>query len=566
MKLLPKPQKVEMKEGFLRTKKVNIQNFCTDERIKKALSCFETDEGGVKLTLNCSEGNGESYTLDIEEDAISIKGADAAGVFYAIQTLKQIFISEKVPCLHIEDKPDMKHRGFYHDVTRGKIPTVETLKKLIDTLAYYKMNSLQIYVEHTFPFKELGDNIEITGYITPEEIRELDSYCYENFIDFIPSIPTFGHLYELLKLEDYKKYQCIENFNDDVIYLWQRMRHHTIDPKNPESLEIIKSLIDQYMPLFRSDKFNICCDETFDLTNGKYKGEDTGKLYIDFVNKIVSYVKSKGKKVMMWGDILLKNPETIKELPSDIEFLNWHYDSNVGEERFETFENLGCTQIVCPGTSSWSRLVENIDVADSNIIKMLDLGYKHGAVGMLNTNWGDLGNPCSIELAMHGLVLGAAKSWNKETKADDDFDNTICAIEYKNDKAVEYIRTISNAHKKISWNKLAFCYSNQIHENKVDITYPPQEDVEEAVSISSGVLSKLSAEKWERDNYRCEILISAEGIIVLAELLAKLAGYKIARVSDTKEWLSKFRERWMLSNKESELYRLEKMFTTLENL
>ena len=67
---------------------------------------------------------------------------------------------------NIEDEPDFKYRGFYHDITRGKIPKVETIKRLIDNMAYYKLNSLQLYVEHTYEFKEFSDDIERTGYMT----------------------------------------------------------------------------------------------------------------------------------------------------------------------------------------------------------------------------------------------------------------------------------------------------------------------------------------------------------------------------------------------------------------
>ena len=61
------------------------------------------------------------------------------------------------------------------------------------------------------------------------------------------------------------------------------MKHHTIDPLNSESFEVIKSLIDQYAPNFESEYFNICCDETFDLKKYQEQGKDVGKIYVDFV-------------------------------------------------------------------------------------------------------------------------------------------------------------------------------------------------------------------------------------------------------------------------------------------
>lgn len=565
MNLLPKPQKIKIEESFLKSKQINIINHCKDIRIAKALSCFEYASDGVNMTINCGDLTSEKYKLRIEEDSIVLDAEGVAGAFYGIQTLKQIFECDIVPCIYIEDYPDVEYRGVYHDVTRGKVPTLERIKKFVDLLAYYKINSLQLYVEHTFPFKELGNRIEKTGYLTSEEIKEIDDYCYENFIEFIPSIPTFGHLYELLQREEYKYLQTSVDYEEDQIFWWKRMRHHTIDPKDERSIEIIKSMIDQYIPLFRTDKFNICCDETFDLTRGKYKEEDTGKLYIDFVKKIISHVESKGKKVMMWGDILLQHPEYISELPKDIEFLNWFYDAEPEEESFKLFKESGRRQIVCPGTSSWSRLVECVEIADSNITKMIDYGYKHNAVGMLNTNWGDLGNPCSLELAMHGLILGAAKSWNIKTMPDNEFNDNINSLEYKNNNGFKYLSMLDSAHKKLNWNMLVFCYSNLIYKNKFEIAYPTQQEIEEAITISQAVIDDLENQQWKKDEYRTEMLLAAEGIIVIAELFAKLAGYEIQRISKTEIWLRKFRDSWLKFNKESELEEVEKIFVTIEN-
>lgn len=564
MKLLPKPQTIILGENHLKSKELCIKNLCKDDRITKALDYFVKDDNGTELIIACNDGFTEGYTLDIFENQILIHGDSTKGAFYAIQTLKQIFEETPVPCLHIEDKPDMEYRGFYHDVTRGKVPKVETLKKLIDTLAYYKMNSLQLYVEHTFPFKEFGNRVENFGYLTADEIKELDDYCYDNFIEFIPSIATFGHLYELLQTEGYQELRTIDDYDNENVFWVERMNHHTIDPLNPKSFEVIKSLIDQYLPLFRSDKFNICCDETFDLKTGKHKDKDTGKLYVDFVKKIIEYLKSKGKTVMMWGDIVLQHPETIKQLPQDTWFLNWHYSPNPNEDDFILFENSGCRQLVCPGTGTWNRLVESIEDSGKNICRVLDFGYSHGASGLLNTNWGDFGTPCTLELSMHGLILGAAKSWNKTTYNDEEFAQSINFLQYKNENALEYISMLDKANEQVSWYHFIRYYSNIAYNSEFEVEIPSEEAVKNAIEICKTVTCSLQSQKWEKDEYRREILFSAEGIIVMAELFAKFAGYGLDRVSVTSNWLSNFKKSWLMSNKESELKRIEIIFNFME--
>ena len=348
-----------------------------------------------------------------------------------------------------------------------------------------------------------------------------------------------------------------------------RMGHHTIDPKNPESIEIIKSMIDQVLPLFRTDKFNICCDETFDLKRGKYEGEDTGALYVEFVKKIIDYLKSKGKKVMMWGDILLQHPETIDLLPKDTLFLNWWYTEEPKEETFETFHKSGCTQIVCPGTSTWLGFSELIDCGRKNIVNMLDVAYRYGVDGMINTNWGDYGNPCSLELSMHGFVIGAAKSWNKETKADDEFKESILEICYKNPDAVDLLEKLDKVNRLAKWNTLVWFWSKITMGTEIGGAYaipPTKEEIDKAIEICQSIIEKLSCEKWINDEYREEMLVAAEGYIVVAEMLAKATGYKRERISNTEEWFGKFKNRWMMNNKKSELMMIKEMLDFYENM
>lgn len=166
---------------------------------------------------------------------------------------------------------------------------------------------------------------------------------------------------------------------------------------------------------------------------------------------------------------------------------------------------------------------------------------------------------------MHGLVLGAAKSWNEETDNDAYFSDSINYLLYKKEGADTYLALLDEAHDKLSWNKLAQCYSNCIYEKKFTITYPAGEDVISVQRTCKEILEKLDGESWERDDYRQEILIAAEGIMVMAELFAKFAGYGVERYSDTEQWLKKYRAKWVQKNKEYELREIEKMFLTLEH-
>lgn len=551
LKLIPEVKKLTFLGGEL-TKKTVCPCQTPDLRLTKAMDKLPCDPAGVPLTLCITGGEGEGYTLRVEQDKITLEAATAAGAFYGIQTLRQLFAGETVPCVEITDAPDFSHRGFYHDVTRGRIPTVETLKKLIDDMAYYKLNSLQLYVEHVFPFKETQGLIEKTGCMTRSEMKELEAYCQENFITFIPSLSTFGHMFEILNQPQYQHLAVLDQYKADPNFWWDRMRHHTINPLKEESLQVVESLIDQYLPLFQNNFFNICCDETFDLDR-YLECEDPGKVYADFVKKIISLVRSKGKDVMMWADILLKHPEVIDDIPEETVFLNWFYRIPVPEENIEKLAKMGKKQIVCPGTTTWNRFCEDVDVEEENICKMAEYGYKHGAIGVLNTNWGDWGNPCSMELGMYGMVLGAAKSWAIETAVCEDFYDAVNSLLYGGEDGIGCLKTLCKMHKSIVWRDFVRNYHSIRATGEKECSTTTVQAIRQIQKNYLQLREKLSHVTWTEDNYRREILSAAEAICVVAELTAKMEGMTLERITDTEKFLETYAENWLRTNKESEL-------------
>jgi len=562
--LIPAVKELTVNSGTLTKKAISFDISSCSKRLAKALGKLPTAADGTPLTITYENTDGEGYSLVITLDTIAISAESEQAAFYAIQTLRQIFEQESVPCLTINDKPDFKYRGFYHDMTRGKVATVDTLKKLIDTMAYYKMNALQLYVEHVYEFVECRDINPLTSYLTGAELDELREYCKDNFIVFEPSLATFGHMFDILDQEKYHHLRVLKNYKNSVCRWRDRMGHHTIDPKLPESIELVKSLIDQYDVHFDSPYFNICCDETFDLKSS-YPKEEEGNLYIDFVKNIIAHVKSRGKSVMMWADILLQHPEHITELPEDTIFLNWSYGPNPSEKNVAAFKDLGRTQIVCPGTTSWSRFCECVDREEANITKMADYGYKYGALGMLNTNWGDYGNPASFEMALYGLILGAAKSWAIDTQPGDAFYEDVNTLLYQNKNAMQYLTAISNAQNKVNWNDIV--YSGYKHRDGREITAPIDEERLATVQeIYRTVMPKIAAEEWTTGDFKDEMLLALEGVCVLAELAAKLSHIETERLTNTADFLARYRAKWLKKNKESELSRIEDIFMYIDSI
>src|SRR5690606_11763612 len=116
-------------------------------------------------------------------------------VFYGAVTLIQLLeqAGASLPCLRISDRPDFVDRGVMLDVSRDKVPTMETLYRLVDRLASWKINQLQLYTEHTFAYRHHPEVWAKASPLTGEEILRLDAYCRERFIELVPNQNSFGH-------------------------------------------------------------------------------------------------------------------------------------------------------------------------------------------------------------------------------------------------------------------------------------------------------------------------------------------------------------------------------------
>jgi len=507
-----------------------------------------------------SDTDAESYTLAADENGVVIRSPSLAGAFYGIQTLRQLarLGGGSIPFCEIYDQPDLKLRGYYLDVSRGRVPTVEGVKKIIDLLALYKVNMLQVYIEHAFDFREYRCFLDPDGYLTAEEILELDDYCYDHFIDFVPSLSTFGHLYRLLSCKRYAHLCELVDYQPDPNPWVNRMLHHTIDASNPESFELIRSLIDQFIPLFRSRYFNICCDETFDLCRGRNAGKDKAKLYLEFVNKLIGHVSSRGKTAMMWGDIVLHHPEIIPSLPKDIVMLCWDYRDTPNVGAIEKFAESGVRQMVCPGCSSWNHFSEAMAYARKNIVAMADGGKKHGALGILNTSWGDYGHVCSANCSLYGLVLGAAVGWRVGTDVfKDAYNKTVSALVYDDPsgRTVELIERLGETELVMNWGVFVQWHYgwHSYHGKPLD---GGEKDVSRFLENAKVCLDlskqfdALGANEIDRD-----LSLAAEADYYLGMGFARMLGAKI-EVSESAflDWCERYAASWLRDNKVSDLY------------
>ncbi len=596
MKLIPIPKKIRQGEKTLSLSDISIflcdgcdqrltrhavtlkneivENIKTPVAVKNlsAEVFAKKEEKGIYISHKNEQS--DAYTLTISENRADINAASGAGAFYAIQTLRQILreYPAALPEVTIEDEPDFKERGFYHDVTRGRVPTLSMLKKIAEELSFYKINQLQLYVEDAFDFVELEGIVTKHDLLTAEEILDLDDFCYNHFIELVPSLSTFGHLYNLLQSEKYKHLCEYENYKPTQVYWLEKMGHHTIDVSNEESIALVGSLIDQYVPLFRSEKFNICCDETFDLCRGRNAGKDSGEEYFKFHKKIIDRVKAHGKTVQMWGDIVLNHQEKMNELPKDTVMLNWCYEKEPNEENVKTFAKSGLAQIVCPGTSSWNRFIEEIDRSFDNISNMAKYGHENGAVGILNTNWGDFGNICPWNAEKYGMVIGAERGWTAQNNLDEDFERAASDLLYdsKEENIIRCIIELGRAERTCDWMHFVYWFSANTVEGRTTTFEVDPKKATENIEKCEEILKTLDRISASGDDRIEDLKLAARAIQLMnREVMMINHVGDIDRdllKKDFSEWMAEYKTAWLRENKISQINLIEKFINEIVEL
>jgi hypothetical protein len=141
-----------------------------------------------------------------------------------------------------------------------------------------------------------------------------------------------------------------------------------------------------------------------------------GNVYAGFLKQIEREVSRRGRRMMFWGDIILHHPELIRKLPRGVIALNWGYEANHPfDQEAATFAKSKVPFYVCPGTSTWMTLIGRHNNAFANLVAAANAGRKHGAVGYLNTDWGDGGHPQPLAVSYLPFLVGAAVSWCGKT-------------------------------------------------------------------------------------------------------------------------------------------------------
>ena len=368
--LIPYPSSLEMSEGSLALSslsaiaytgaemKEHAEAFAQQLATSTGIAVEVKDAGDAPSKGEIWFGTDESlakeaYTMSITADGITIKASEFGGWFYALQTLKQLlpreyFASEKqsgsedwsLPCLNIEDRPHLGHRGYMLDIARHFFNKDE-VKKVLDIMALYKMNRFhwhltddqgwRIHIPEYPKLTEVGairkgsfanngdgqkffDDTEYGRgmFYTLNDLREIVAYAKARNIEIIPEVDLPGHM--VAAVASYPEFSCDPTKKYEV-RIDGGISHDVLNIGDDRVIDFLKCVLGHVATVFPYDYVHIGGDEcpTEQWKTNKMCLDRVKELGLDGVHQLQSWLVEElgiflkeeyGKDIVVWDELL----------------------------------------------------------------------------------------------------------------------------------------------------------------------------------------------------------------------------------------------------------------------
>lgn len=529
--VLPYPRSISLRPGVC-TGPFHVAGSIPDSRLLSAVAREFPGEsasaGGTPIRFTESRQLGmHAYRLTIEPGAVTIEGGSAAACFWALQTLKQWRTEDRWRCVVIDDEPEFDVRGVLHDVTRGKVPRLETLRRLLDLLSAVKVTHLHLNIEHAFCFSFDRDICGDEGGLTRDEAQAICAYAHERFVEIVPCLASLGHMGRVLSLPRYKDLAEVATEKTWAELSWpERARGFTLDPSHPEARELVGRMWREILDAFPTDVVNLCGDEPWDLGKGRNTAslseDERGRLYLDHMAYIQSLCESAGRACTCWADVFAANRAVRHDVSRNLTLLHWGYEHDADYDATRAFVDEGFQTVVCPGVSGWKRVVNAISLAEMNIDRFAAAGRNAGAVGLIVTDWGDHGHFHPLAASLHGILLGACKAWHAAHPVGASFDDLVGRSDLfpLDEQGVARLRVLGDATAPweswhLLWRSPAACLERGM---------PTESDAEVIVSAADDALRSASESSGEKEDVlRGELIVACRFARILAGKAALLS-------------------------------------------
>ncbi len=384
--LIPTPQRVELSESQAPS-------------YPKKTKSQKVDTLPVEANLD------QAYQIIISRRQVTIRYVGEEGLRNAHLTLDQLqrLYGAAIPCCTITDWPAYKYRGWMDDISRGPVPHAAYRQKQYEVLHALKYNFSNYYTEHTLYQKEFPD-------LAPAYAAD----C-KPLPDEVINLQLFAHAEKTLRVPFYQYMMDSKN---------------NFNPAKEATYEFLrKRIAAAYERIPNSPFFIINCDETEQLGTGRAKwlvdslGAD--QVYVNHINRCYNLIRQfstlhspLSTRVVMWGDIVAKNPAMMRQLPKDMTYIMWAYEPlDSYDHLIRPFKENGTPFWVAPSLSHSSNMIPNPYRYMKNIANLARDGWRNGAEGLMNTCWDDNGEAL-FDNCWHGLFWSAEMAWNP-IKTDD---------------------------------------------------------------------------------------------------------------------------------------------------
>lgn len=352
----------------------------------------------------------EGYRLEVGADGIRLLAADDGGARHGRATLAQLRRngSGDLPGCVIDDWPDFAVRAVMLDIARDRVPTLETLYGLIDRLAGWKLNQIQLYTEHTFAYAGHEEVWRDASPYTAAELGAIDGHCRSRGIELVANQNTLGHFERWLRHDRYRPLAIAPDGFEWVFGI--RRSPMTLDPSKGEAFALVSDLLSQLVPVVESRRVHIGLDEPWELAPERHPE------WLDWLKRLVALPVMEGREALVWGDVLTADPALLGGIPEGVTVCEWGYEDNHPfDERAEQLAAAGIPFWMSPGTSSWLSISGRVENMLGNISTAARAGLAHGAGGILTTDWGDMGHHQQPVISEPGFATAAAFSWCQES-------------------------------------------------------------------------------------------------------------------------------------------------------
>ncbi len=289
----------------------------------RALFEFSGRDGGEFTVKPWPEApSPDAYRLRVEPTRVRVECATRRGGLYALETIKQLRVAQFLPAVAIEDYPALALRGFHTNLASIRQFDFPAVMHFIDLLAKFKINLWLLEYNQRFPHTAPHDLLNAANAFTPAEVTAIEAKCRDCEIEIMPLVQCIGHNGHIGSHDAYR--HLFEPGAKSVSDL-------QLCPLKEGSFRLFTELAGQIMAAHPAGRyFHIGADETRSLGNcpdcaAAVAKHGKGKLYADYINRVCTWVKARGRTPVIWDDMLSHYPEVVADIDRELVIMYWDY-------------------------------------------------------------------------------------------------------------------------------------------------------------------------------------------------------------------------------------------------